>query len=305
MVFDKSSLKQLLAGGLTGCCAKFAIAPLDRTKILLQVAHPNYKNYGVFQCMFQIYKQEGITSLWKGTTMMMIRVFPYSAVQFYVFEKTKNFCESMFGHQHLNSFIAGASGGMCSVLVTYPLDLMRARLAFQITGNHRYNGIFDAFKTIYIEEGGTRAFYRGITPTLLGIIPYGGVSFFSYTTLKENLLTMFPNVVGQPDPKVEDVLVLKLWSSILVGGFAGAMSQTVSYPLDVARRRMQLSQVLKNPGDYKSLGTTLLHVYNKHGIVKGIYRGLSINYIRVIPQQAIAYSVYEILRQQLGLNRKT
>ena len=39
------------------------------------------------------------------------------------------------------------------------------------------------------------------------------------------------------------VATLTVPAKLLCGGLAGATAQTVSYPLDVARRRMQLGQV--------------------------------------------------------------
>lgn len=41
--------------------------------------------------------------------------------------------------------------GMTAVICTYPLDVVRARLAFQVTGDHRYTGIINAFQTIYLK----------------------------------------------------------------------------------------------------------------------------------------------------------
>lgn len=41
--------------------------------------------------------------------------------------------------------------GMTAVICTYPLDVIRARLAFQVTGEHRYTGIRNAFQTIYLK----------------------------------------------------------------------------------------------------------------------------------------------------------
>lgn len=41
--------------------------------------------------------------------------------------------------------------GMTAVICTYPLDVVRARLAFQVTGFHRYTGIANAFHTIYLK----------------------------------------------------------------------------------------------------------------------------------------------------------
>lgn len=58
---------------------------------------------------------------------------------------------------------------MTAVICTYPLDVVRARLAFQVTGEHRYTGIANAFHTIYLkvvlvhsekyEKGNSCSFY--------------------------------------------------------------------------------------------------------------------------------------------------
>ena len=59
------------------------------------------------------------------------------------------------------------------MFATYPLDVVRARLAFQVTGEHIYFGVIDTFRTIKIEEG-RKGFFRGIIPSLLGMAPYAG-----------------------------------------------------------------------------------------------------------------------------------
>jgi solute carrier family 25 protein 16 len=85
--------------------------------------------------------------------------------------------------------------------------------------------------------------------------------------------------------------------------FKGAIAQTFSYPLDVARRRMQLSMVNKETQKYsKGFIETLRLVYNEYGVKKGLYRGMSINYIRAIPMVAVSFSTYELMKQNLGLD---
>ena len=64
---------------------------------------------------------------------------------------------------------------------TYPLD--RARAVMAVTPSEKYRSLLRVFMGIRGEEG-ARALYRGITPTLLGVIPYAGTSFFTYETLK-------------------------------------------------------------------------------------------------------------------------
>jgi len=49
---------------------------------------------------------------------------------------------------HVAKFVAGSSAGVTAVTITYPLDTIRARLAFQVTGEHMYNGIVHTAKCI-------------------------------------------------------------------------------------------------------------------------------------------------------------
>lgn len=295
------SVRQVVAGGVSGCVAKTIIAPMDRVKILLQAQHPYYKQYGVFSAMFQIAKREGVIALWKGNSMMMLRIFPYASMQFFAYENFKLFYTKHFGKRPLNNMLSGSSAGVAAVLSTYPLDMVRSRLAFQITGEHRYKGIIDAVKIIYSTEG-ARGFYRGIAPTLIGMVPYAGLAFYTYEGLKHMGLEFFPETLAKQDPYNDSVLVLRHWAAMMIGGFAGAIGQTVSFPCDVARRRMQLAAVLPNPEQYKSIWSTWKTVYENDGIRRGLYRGLSINYIRVIPQQAITFTVYEFMKALLRLN---
>ena len=79
------------------------------------------------------------------------------------------------------SFLAGSLAGIVSTAATYPLDLARARMA--VSHQDKYHSLLEVFiKTVRYE--GTHSLYRGLLPTILGVIPYAGCSFFMYETLK-------------------------------------------------------------------------------------------------------------------------
>lgn len=48
--------------------------------------------------------------------------------------------------------------------------------------------------------------------------------------------------------------------------------------------------------------STLRMVYQENGIVKGLYRGMSINYLRAIPMVAMSFATYEVMKQLLNLD---
>jgi hypothetical protein len=68
----------------------------------------------------------------------------------------------------------------------------------------------------------------------MGMLPYAGVSFTVFSTLKEYLLT---NSSAHPHN-------LTTLQSLLCGGIAGLSSQTVVYPLDTIRKTMQANTFL-------------------------------------------------------------
>lgn len=98
---------------------------------------------------------------------------------FKVFSQLRS--ESLRRKHPARSFVAGSLAGVVSTSCTYPLDLARARMA--VTHREMYNSLLAVFyKTVHDE--GYKALFRGYLPTLLGVIPYAGTSFFTYETLK-------------------------------------------------------------------------------------------------------------------------
>ncbi|PKU34208.1 hypothetical protein llap_15489 [Limosa lapponica baueri] len=164
-----------ICSGVAGCCAKTTTAPLDRVKILLQAHNHHYKHLGVFSTLCAVPKKEGYLGLYKGNGAMMIRIFPYGAIQFMAFDQYKKVIKKQLGISgHVHRLMAGSMAGITAVICTYPLDMVRVRLAFQVKGEHKYMGIIHAFKMIYTKEGGFRGFYRGLMPTVVGMAPYAG-----------------------------------------------------------------------------------------------------------------------------------
>ncbi|KAL4702291.1 hypothetical protein ACJJTC_019705 [Scirpophaga incertulas] len=100
-----------------------------------------------------------------------------------------------------------------------------------VTVAAEYRSLRDVFAKVTKEEG-IRALYRGYPATVLGVIPYAGVSFFTYDTLKQ----LYYEKYGGSRHAL---------TNMLFGGAAGALAQTASYPLDIVRRRMQTARPVR------------------------------------------------------------
>ena len=114
------------------------------------------------------------------------------------------------------------------------------------------------------------------------------------------MLHNYPDTFGE---RKGDTVQLNVPSKLAAGGIAGSVAQTVAYPLDVARRRMQLAFISEETKRYsKGIVYVLKTTYAEHGIVRGLYRGMTANYIRAAPMMACNFAAYEVLKQTFGLS---
>ncbi|KAI9297266.1 mitochondrial carrier [Neoconidiobolus thromboides FSU 785] len=318
---DKQNLnyivKSLLAGGVAGCAAKTLVAPLDRVKILFQVSNPKVQKHsgsfkGIFGAMSDIYKSHGTFGLFQGHSATILRVFPYASIKFMAFEQFKvivykfNYFEKSVSH-----FIAGSLAGTTSVIFTYPLDMIRTRMAYEFDHPLR---IGETIRKIYNEPltittknryllncGGLINFYRGFLPTLLGIVPYAGVSFWAHSKLTTFFKTKLSTIAVDQTISNQDKVHLKAWAELTCGGLAGAIAQTCSYPLEVIRRRMQVAGIDSKFINRKGIFNTAQTILKEKGL-RGFFVGLSIGYIKVTPMFAISFFTYSKMKQWLKID---
>jgi solute carrier family 25 protein 42 len=123
-----------------------------------------------------------------------------------------------------------------------------------VTNVGEYKNLLDVFKRTFRDEG-YRAMYRGFAPTIIGVIPYAGVSFLTYEKLKG----MWLQKKSSGDSTDSNLSPLR---RLLYGAIAGLLGQTASYPLDIVRRRMQTArQMGVNGNRYSSILGTLAYIY--------------------------------------------
>ncbi|XP_029003642.1 mitochondrial coenzyme A transporter SLC25A42-like [Betta splendens] len=276
------ALDSLLCGAFAGAVAKTVIAPLDRTKIIFQVSANRFSAKEAFRLIYCSYMKDGLLSLWRGNSATMVRVMPYAAIQFCSHDQYKKVLGGYYGYQGkalppFPRFLAGSLAGTTAAMLTYPLDMVRARMA--VTAKEMYSNIMHVFKRISREEG-VRTLYRGFTPTILGVIPYAGITFFTYETLKK--LHTERTKRTQPYP----------YERLAFGACAGLIGQSASYPLDVVRRRMQTAGVTGST--YGTILGTLREIVTREGVIRGLYKGLSMNWIKGPIAVGVSFSTFDI-----------
>lgn len=295
-------VKELIAGGASGGFAKTAVAPLERIKILFQTRTEGFRSLGVCGSFKKLTKQEGVQGLYKGNGASILRIVPYAAVHYMSYERyrawLRNNCD-LVGTGPVVDLLAGSASGGTAVLCTYPLDLVRTKLAYQVADSRinltssmshvpyspSYNGIQDTFKKVY-NEGGVRALYRGVGPTLVGILPYAGLKFYIYEELKSRV----------PEEHQKSCTL-----HFSCGALAGLFGQTLTYPLDVVRRQMQVENSQHGSARYKNTFDGLVGIMRNQGC-RQLFAGLSINYLKVVPSVAIGFTMYDYMKSLLHIS---
>ncbi|KAF5750903.1 hypothetical protein HS088_TW03G01243 [Tripterygium wilfordii] len=292
------TVQQLLAGGIAGAFSKTCTAPFARLTILFQVQGMHEVIALSKPCIWReasrIVNEEGFRAFWKGNLVTIAHRLPYSSVNFYAYENYKRWLQQFFGlENHKGSvsadlfvhFVGGGLAGITAASATYPLDLVRTRLAAQRSTMY-YTGIWHAFHTICREEG-FWGLYKGLGATLLGVGPSLAISFSVYDSLRSFWQSQRPN----------DSTVMV---SLACGGLSGIASSTATFPLDLVRRRMQLEGAGGRARVYNTgLFGTFRHVVKSEGL-RGLYRGILPEYYKVVPGFGIVFMTYETLKMLLS-----
>ncbi|BEI85003.1 hypothetical protein CcaverHIS002_0504040 [Cutaneotrichosporon cavernicola] len=306
---NQEIISTFIAGGLAGATSRTAVAPLERLKIILQVQSATPASgaggqaYGaVWPSLVRMWKDEGFAGFMKGNGINVVRILPYSALQFTSYGMFKRWAQEWSGPDEPIAvplrLASGAGAGIVAVSATYPLDLVRARLSIATanmasSSKHGFTsedaklGIAGMTKKVYRTEGGIRGLYRGAWATAVGVAPYVSLNFFGYESMK--------NIIMPPELEMGDTEFAA--RKLLCGGLAGAISLLFTHPFDVLRRKMQVSGL----GGEKGLGAigTLREMVSE-GFWKGMYRGLVPNFVKIVPSMAVSFYTFDTVHDLLA-----
>ncbi|KAF4390374.1 hypothetical protein CsatB_008616 [Cannabis sativa] len=279
------SLRRLISGAIAGAISRTAVAPLETIRTHLMVGTSGHSTTEVFN---DIMKTDGWKGLFRGNFVNVIRVAPSKAIELFAYDTVNKHLSPKPGEQAKHPFppslIAGACAGVSSTLCTYPLELLKTRLTIQ---RGVYDGLFDAFLKILREEGPAEL-YRGLAPSLIGVIPYAATNYFAYDSLRK----AYRNFLKQD--KIGNI------ETLLIGSAAGAISSTATFPLEVARKHMQVG-ALSGRQVYKNVIHALACILEHEGI-PGLYRGLGPSCMKLVPAAGISFMCYEACKRILVEN---
>lgn len=170
-----------------------------------------------------------------------------------------------------NHLLAGGLAGAVSRTVTAPLETLRLRMMLSPTHNLR-----TATKAI-LQNQGWRAFFKGNFTNVVRSAPQKAIDFFAFEAYKTFL--------RRNGSQSENMQV------VAAGAMAGATSTLLLYPLDVVRSRLTVQNGLQ----YKGILDALIKIPQNEGFF-ALYRGLRPSILSIIPEAAITYGCFDVLK---------
>lgn len=199
--------------------------------------------------------------------------------------------------ENLESFAAGGVGGVFSVLVGHPFDLLKVRL--QTAAKGTYAGTLDCVRKTVAKDG-PLGLYRGVWPPLVGVTPMFAVSFWAYDVSKR-AVTFLDNhgplrTATKDLPMSVDSLSIRQLST---AGFLSAIPTTfVAAPFERIKVLLQLDG--QTPGKQKYSGPidVIVKLFREGGI-RSVFRGSLATFARDGPGSAAYFGSYEIVKKML------
>ncbi|ETI55559.1 hypothetical protein F441_01739 [Phytophthora nicotianae CJ01A1] len=348
-----TGLESVIAGVVSGCVTRSCTSPLDVLKIVIQVngpvptqtavaattnaaasattvsmpsslvavrsiaAQPSASS-AIARTVRELYSLGGVRAFWRGNSAGCCRLGPYAGLKFYLYDSLQARFAAREGRELSNwqRALCGATAGLIATMGTYPLEVVRTRMISQTTApaaaNSEIRGVLQGVKLI-LEREGLRGLYRGGWSGVMGAIPFEGVQFGCYEYLKLTAIRHQWPAYRWPEGKTE----MDGLDYFVCGSVAGAIAQTVAYPFDTVKKRLQSQQVHLNVSTvgplsaeggspstlyYRGMVDCFRKVIRDEGPL-ALYRGTGPNLARIVPYAAVMFSTYETTKKTLRVLR--
>lgn len=153
--------RQMAAGGLAGFCQIIITTPMELLKIQMQdagrvaaeakLAGKTIPKTSASQIALTLFREKGISGLYKGITATMMRDVSFSVVYFPLFATLNQYGprkdDGSGDAAFFVSFAAGCASGSMAALAVNPIDVLKTRLQAltKVEGQVAYTGVFDCF----------------------------------------------------------------------------------------------------------------------------------------------------------------
>jgi solute carrier family 25 protein 39/40 len=265
----------------------------------------------------KIARNEGITTLWRGLSPTLAMTVPANIIYFTGYDWLRFNKQSPIS-KHVSdnyaSLVAGAGARMVAAGVVSPIEMFRTRMqASQSTGGSHFAETLKSVGDMVASHGYT-SLWRGLTLTLWRDVPFSGIYWWGYETVRSALTDAREKGRGRAigcdssrsrarsRSQSRENHTATFLDSFTAGATSGAVASIITMPFDVGKTRRQIFQ---DPGtvvegaakllapEERSMPRFLWHIFRTEGL-SGLWKGWIPRTLKVAPACAIMISSYEV-----------
>lgn len=270
-----------------------------------------------FDGLRKIARNEGITTLWRGLSPTLVMTVPANIIYFTGYDWLRFNKNSPINRSFSDNYaplMAGATARIFAAGVVSPIEMFRTRMqASRSTGGAHFAETFKGLGEL-ISTHGYLSLWRGLTLTLWRDVPFSGLYWWGYESIRGALTEARERSRGrslevdgsrsrvrsrsQSRENHKDTFL----DSFVAGATSGAVASILTTPFDVGKTRQQVftderapaSRVAKNLApEEQSMLRFLVHIFKEEG-VSGLFKGWIPRTLKVAPACAIMISSYEV-----------
>ena len=279
-----------LSAGIIGTIIGF---PLDLIKTRLQTGSSTHGRPSIISVGNDIVRKEGIPALYKGVGPPLISLSILNTTTFIQYAYFREFYKASPGWDHRN-FLAGITCAPFAGIVSTVENFTKTQMQLDnLKKVKEYNGSWHCFTSL-IEKHGIRVIYTGHAVNTIREMTFIGPYFFFYEGLRETFLRRQNQIREHYQTTNNESLSLMAIATspkiaiLVAGGLSGALSWTISFPLDCIRAGVQGQSMPPEKGAFRVLKELL----QTRGVA-GLYAGSSASIARAFLVSGSRFSAYE------------
>jgi solute carrier family 25, member 39/40 len=263
----------------------------------------------------KIARNEGITTLWRGLSPTLVMTVPANIIYFTGYDWLRFNKQSPINRlsDTYAPLAAGATARIFAAGLVNPIEMLRTRMQASVStgGSH----LTDAVKGIgeMVSSHGYSSLWRGLTLTLWRDVPFSGIYWLGYESIRGVLTDVRERARGRSlevdgsrtrtrsRSQSRENHAATFTDSFIAGATSGAVASILTMPFDVGKTRRQVfkdtastvgGQRVLAPEE-RSMLKFLWHIFREEG-VSGLWRGWIPRTLKVAPACAIMISSYEV-----------
>lgn len=262
-------------GAVAGALSKTAVAPLERLRLVQQTTASATQGHAAGARA--LLRSDGALGLWRGNGLAVTRATMTKGILL----SSQDALSSKLG----SDAAAGSIAGLLAHGPTYPLDVLRTRIAASVGQAHR--GVLP-LATSLVRREGILALYRGAGATAGGAIFFEGVRFGLFGRLRARAETT-------------GVLLPAWLVPALCGAAASLVAGVLLYPNDTIRRRLQYGR--REGGALEAGYVATARALVREGGIARLFRGLPIYCAKAAPAAAVQFGCYDCFKRLASRGR--